>query len=100
MTLSRHPSNPNLIRVVPGPMFRLYCSVAPGVFSNERLIHSNDASGAKQSALVDRDVVHGDERSWVLVRGVNEGSTVVVALPGDGSRVRVPATSVEVASIA
>lgn len=76
-------------------MFRLVCEVQPGVFSNEILIHFSDASGEKQSAFVDREAVLGDS---VLVRGTTEGDTVLVSLPGDGSRYRVPASLVEATS--
>lgn len=78
------------------PMFRLSCTTEPGLFTNERLVHFTDALGERQSALVDRGfVLEEGGTAWLRVRGFAEGSTVVIALPNDGSRVRVPAAEVE-----
>jgi hypothetical protein len=74
-------------------MWALGCSIEQGVFSNERLIHFRDADGEHQSALVDHCFVDETART-VQVPGVTEGQTVIVAIPGDGHRVRVPLTTV------
>jgi hypothetical protein len=95
-----NPRQQKLTGVVSWTMFRLFCKVGPGVFSNERLIQFLDATGQPHSALVDKEFVEeqAGNRSWIWVRATVEGPTAVVALPSDGSRVRVGTEAIEAVS--
>jgi hypothetical protein len=80
-------------------MLKLHCTVGPGVFSHERLIRFKDADGRDQSALVDQGFVRSTSNQfWLEVRGEMYGATAIVAMPNDGSRVRVPLSEVEAIS--
>jgi len=88
------PSNDN--RVVSAPMFKLSLqSIAPGVFSSERLVAFLNAAGEEQYALVDVSFVNEGAQPWLEVRGRIEGGTALIAIPSDGTRVRVPANVVQ-----
>jgi ABC-type taurine transport system ATPase subunit len=90
------PSPSHDKRVVSSGMFKLSLnSIAPGVFSSERLVAFQDATGETHYALVDVSFVNEGMQPWLEVRGNIEGGTALIALPNDGTRVRVPSTEVQ-----
>jgi hypothetical protein len=90
------PRNPHSMAVGSAPMFKLSLqSIAPGVFSSERLVAFIDASGEEQYALVDASFVNEGEHPWLEVRARVDGPIALIALPTDGTRIRVAADRVQ-----
>jgi hypothetical protein len=79
-------------------MFRLACTVAEGVFSNERLVRFMDAQGEEYTALVDVGRVFSEGgRGWLEVASAGgRDSETLIALPtADGARVWVPSDALQ-----